>query len=211
MGKEAMKKTRLWPFWFMEGIIVSAWIGYLIKFYSFYKEAYFYTDKRLSVFLRMLSFLNNNWNEIFIYFILSFLLITITLFLTYLLYILVIKNEKRHNNFILLPIFVNILSCLSLLMNICGFIFGIIIILAASLVYIIFILANLGSSKETIQYEEGELVDTKGPFETEEEAHKEMTLFLNTWQQDKVILEEEIYIETDNKYYVDFYVEEIKK
>jgi hypothetical protein len=211
MSKEAIKKTRLWHFYFMEGIIVSAWIGYIFKFYSFYKEAYFYTDKRLSIFLRMLSFLNNNWSEIVIYFILSFLLMSITLFLTYLLYIIANKNEKRHNKIILISMFVNFLSCLSLLINICGFIFGTIFILAASLVYIIFILANVGSSKGAFHYEEGELVDTKGPFETEEEAHKEMTLFFNQWQQNKIILDEEIYIESDNKYYVDFYVEEIKK
>lgn len=209
MGKEAIKKTRLWHFYFIEGIIVSAWIGYLFKFYSFYKEAYFYTDKRLTVFLRMLSFLNDNWNEIFIYFILSFLLMTITLFLTYLLYTIANKNKKRHNKFILISIFVNFFSCLSLLINICGFIFAVILTLASSLVYIIFIFSKLSSTKEKFDYEEGEIIEVKGPFETKEEAQMEINTFFSKWKEAKYTLDDEIYLDEDDKYYVDIYVETI--
>lgn len=210
MGRIATKKTTLGYAYIVEGIIAIAWIIYLFKFYSFYQEAYFYVDKRLSLFIQLLSFVNNNWNEAFIYFILSFLLITATLFFSCLLYV-TNKKEVRQNKLALFIFCFNLLCSLLLLVNVCIFIFLIIFILAGSLVYIIFTLANLSVDKEQLDYVEGEIIDVKGPFASEEEALTEMKSFFKKWQEEKIILGEEVYLDKDNKYYVDIYIETINK
>lgn len=203
-----INKRSLGKFYLIEGILGISWIVYLIKFYSFYKEAYYYTDKRLSLFLQLLSFLHDNWAESFIYFIVSFLLMTVTLFFTYFLY-LVDKKEQRHKRVGLYLIGVNLFCFLLLLFNIYGVVFFILFTLAASLVYIVFVLATVGSHK---RYEEGEIIETKGPFETEMQARKEVAAFITKRQgKEKLVLGEEIYLDEDNKYYADIYVETIKK
>ncbi len=200
-----------WRFYSIQAILSISWIVYLIKFYTFYREAYFFMDKRLSLFLQLLSFLHDNWTESFIYFILSFILMSITLFFTYLFY-LVDKKEQHHKVMVQLFLVINLISCLSLIFNISGMVFFILFILAASLVYIISILAAVGYRKEELDYDEGEVIEIKGPFETEEQAVKEAIGFITQWQEkEKLILGEEIYIEEDGKYYASIYIETIKK
>ena len=208
MGKVATKKAKLGYVYLIEGIIAGVWGIYLFKFYSFYQEAYFYVDKRLSLFIQTLSFLNNNWNEVFIYFVLSFLLITVTLFFSCLFHF-TNKKERQKNKILLLLLYLNLFCCLSLIMNICGFIFAIILVLASSLVYIIFIFSKLSSTKETFDFEEGEIIEVKGPFETKEEAQIEVHQFFSQWKEEGIILDEEIYLDEDNQYYVDIYIETI--
>ncbi|MBO0439047.1 hypothetical protein [Candidatus Enterococcus ikei] len=208
MSEIANKKVKLGYVYLIEGIIAGMWGIYLFKFYSFYQTSYFYIDKRLSLFIQMLSFLNNNWNEVFIYFILSFLLITYTLFFNCLLYF-VNKKEQQKHKILLLFLYLNLLCCLSLLINLCGFIFATILILAASLVYIIFILSKLSSTKEKFDYEEGEIIEIKGPFETKAEAQIEINTFFSKWKEARYTLDDEIYLDEDNKYYVEIYVETI--
>lgn len=208
MGKIANKKATLGYVYLIEGLIAVAWGVYLFKFYSFYQEAYFYVDKRLSLFIQMVSFVNNNWNEVFIYFVLSFLLITCTLFFNCLLYFTNKKEQKKHK-IILVFLYLNLIGCLFLLINICGFVFAIILTLASSLVYIIFVFSKLSSTKEKFDYEEGEIIEVKGPFETKEEAQMEINTFFSKWKEAKYTLDDEIYLDKDDKYYVDIYVETI--
>ena len=209
MGEKSIKKN-LSYFYFWESMIVGAWGIYLFKFISFYREAYFYVDKRLSLFFQMLSFLNNNWNESFIYFILAFLLITFTLFFSYFLYI-TYKKGLIQNKLILFFVYLNLLFCLSLLVNVCFLIFFVLLILSGSLVYIIFTFVNLNTDKEHFDYLEGNIIDIKGPFITEVEAETAMKVFLSSWKEEKIILGEEIYKDQDDKYYVDIYIEAINK
>ncbi|WP_348921004.1 hypothetical protein [Enterococcus rotai] len=210
MGEIANKESKLGYVYLIEGIIAGAWIIYLLKFYSFYQESYFYIDKRLSLFIQMLSFLNNNWNEVFIYFILSFLLITCTLFFNCLLYFINKKEQQKHK-VLSVFLYLNLLCSLFLLINICGFIFATILILASSLVYIIFIFSKLSSARDKFDFEEGDVIEVKGPFETKEEAQSAIELFFSKWQEEKIMLDEETYVATDGKYYVDIYVETINK
>lgn len=210
MGKIANKKAKLGYVYLIEGIIAGVWGIYLFKFYSFYHEAYFYVDKRLSLFIQMLSFVNNNWEETFTYFILAFLLMTVTLFLSYFLY-LTKKRALIQNKPIFLIFCFNLLCCLALLVNACCFIFLVLLILAGSLIYIIFTLVNLSVDKEQLDYVEGEIIDVKGPFTSEKEAQTAVKAFLGKWQEEKIILGEEVYLDKDSKYYVDFYIEVINK
>ncbi|MGX7272511.1 hypothetical protein [Enterococcus haemoperoxidus] len=190
---------------------MAGWIIYLINFYLFYKEAYFYIDKRLSFFLQLLSLLNDNWTESIIYLVFGFLLMVWTMFSTYLFY-LVNKKEQQHIVSVLLFLSLNILFFLSLLFNIVGLIYFVLMILALSLVYIIFVLAMNDFRKIDFYYEEGETIDTLGPFETEDKAKKEATSFIAQWQgKESVRLSGEIYLDTNNKYYTDIYIETIKK
>lgn len=208
MSKTVTMKKTFWKFYFLEGILTGVWIIYLLNFYSFYKESYFYIDKRLPIFLRLLSFLNENWQELFIYFVLSFLFMSLTLFFSYYLYL---TNKEKLPGYKIL-FFLNICYCVALFANICGILFFIIFVLAASLIYIIFILADWGSYTNKLRYEEDEIVERKGPFETEEEAQKESAMFKNQWlKKADVLLAEVIYLETDGKYYVEMYAKPIEK
>ncbi|EOL50530.1 hypothetical protein [Enterococcus caccae] len=208
MDKTAVTKRIPWKFYFLEGLLACIWVIYLVDFYSFYKEAYFYIDKRLSMFLRLLSFLNENWQELFLYFVLSFLFMSLTLFFTYFIYLTQKKKQSNYQFFL----FLNVGYCLALFINLCGIIFFILFILAASLVYIIFILANWGAYKNRLHDEEEELFEVKGPFDTEEEAQKESQLFKREWtEKEGVDLAEEIYLEADGKYYMDMYIEATDK
>jgi hypothetical protein len=208
--KTIEKKPVTKGLYIMQGVLLIGWIAYLISFYLFYKEAYFYVDKRLPILLKVLSFLNSNWNEMFIYFVLSFFLFTGTLLLSYLLYF-TYKSAQGRKMINLFLLGLNILLCLSLLININGFPFAVILILAASLVYIMLILSKSKFGKEVSQYEEGDVIEIKGPFNTQEEAQEEVVRFFKSWSKAKVVLDKDIYLDSDNKYYADIFVEAIKE
>ncbi|WP_348921580.1 hypothetical protein [Enterococcus rotai] len=205
MSKTVKIKKATWKFYFLEGILTSVWLVYLLDFYSFYNESYFYTDKRLPIFFRLISFLNDNWQELFSYFVLSFLFMSLTLFLTYYLYLSNKEQMKGYKIFC----FLNVGYCLALLGNICGMLFFILFILAASLIYIIFVLADGKSYQNELQ--DDELIERKGPFETEEAAQKESSLFKSQWVKiEGSHLVDVIYLEADGKYYVEMYIEPIE-
>ncbi|MEI5990734.1 hypothetical protein [Enterococcus crotali] len=208
--KTIEKRSLVKGLYIMQGVLLIGWLAYLISFYLFYKEAYFYVDKRLSLFLRMLSFLNSNFDGAFVYFVLSFFLFTFTMLLAYFLFF-ISKKTKRHEKLSLLFICLDLFLCLSLLINVNGFIFAVILILAASLVYIMLVLTKVSLGKEVSQYEEGDVIEIKGPFGTEKEAQEEVISFLKSWSKAKVVLDKDIYLDSDNKYYADIFVEAIKE
>lgn len=204
------KRSLVKGLYIMQGVLLIGWLAYLISFYLFYNEAYFYVDKRLPLFLQMLSFLNSNLNEMFVYFSLSFVLFTITLLLTYLLFF-TSKKTKEHNKSNFWLVCLDLLLCLSVLINVNGFVFAVILILAASLVYIMLILTKSSFGKEVSQYEEGDVIEIKGPFGTEKEAQHEAENFIKAWSKSRIILDNDIYLDSTNKYYADIFVEAVKE
>lgn len=212
LSKEAvMKKITIKRFYYVEWILTAGWIVYLMNFYSFYKEAYFYVDKRLSLLLQLLSFFTDNWNEAFFYFVLSFLLMVVTLFVTSFIYLLDRGIEGKKKSFFFI-VGLNSICFFPLFLNVLGVIFFILLILAATLVYVIFILGNVNWSEERRGYEVGDIIEMKGPFETKEEAQKAIKSFFSKWpEKAKFSLGEDIYLGTDNKYYADIYIEVLKK
>ena len=127
---------------------------------------------------------------------------TLTFFFAYFMYLANSEKRKSDNIFFILTI----CYCLALFMNICGFVFFILFVLAASLVYIIFTLANGGAYKEELDHDEEVVLETKGPFETEATAQKASLQFKTQWPEKAgFYLVEEIYLESDGKYYVDLY------
>lgn len=196
--------------YFSEGLLAIGWFIYWMAFYSFYTEAYFYVDKRLSLFLQLLSLFKSNWDQLLFYLILGFLLFALTLFVVNIFYVLN-KDKPENKQSLIFFLTLTILSLVPLFFNICWIVFLILLILAASLVYVIFILGT-ASQEGTKNYEEGETIEIKGPFETEEAAQKAVTLFLKEWQaKETIILGKEIYVDTDQKYYVDIFIESLKK
>ena len=206
-----MKKIPMKRFYYMEAILTAGWIVYLMKFYSFYKEAYFYVDKRLSILLQLLSFFTDNWNEAFIYFVLGFFLMVVTLFVTSFIYLLDRGIVEKKQLFFFL-VALNSICFFSLFPNVLGVIFFILLILAATLVYVIFILGTVNWNEERRKYEVGDIIDMLGPFETKEEAQRATKLFFSKFPENtKFGLGEDIYVGTDNKYYTDIYIEVLKK
>ena len=215
MKKESfINNVRMRWLYFIELILLVSWLTYLSSFYSFYKEAYFYVDKRLSLLLQLLSLFNNEWNHLFLYFVLGFILMVVILFFTGLTYMLE-KRTRLYKHYSVWLFLVTLFCFLPLFFTICGGIFFTLVILAASLVYAIFILGAkeiIGGYEAVRHFQEGDTIEVKGPFETEEEALKNIDPFLSQYLQDEtLILEKEIYLGTDHKYYVDIYIETIKK
>lgn len=193
----------------IEGILIIGWIAYLTKFYLFYKEAYFYVDKRMSLFLRLLSFLDNNWTESMYYFLVGFLLLSGTCFFNGILYLF---KKKNFNQTIVYGLgLINSLFCLALLFNVVGAVFLILTILSASLAYIIFTLGK-NSSKEISAYEQDDVIEVIGPFATEEAAQKEAHIIIESWvKEETLLLNAEIYTDTDSQYYAEIYIEAINQ
>ncbi|MBP2100406.1 hypothetical protein [Enterococcus rivorum] len=212
MSKEAiMKKITIKRFYYMEVILTAGWIVYLMKFYFFYKEAYFYVDKRLSLLLQVLSFFTDNWDKAFLYFVLGFLLMVVTLFVTSIIY-LIDRGIVEKKQLFFFIVGLNSICFFSLFLNVLGVIFFILLILAATLVYVIFILGNVNWNEERRKYEVGDIIDMKGPFETKEEAQRATKLSFSKYPENaKFGLGEDIYVGTDNKYYADIYIEVLKK
>ncbi|MGX7151278.1 hypothetical protein [Enterococcus ureasiticus] len=195
----------------IEGIFSIMWVTYLVMFYSFYKKAYFYVDKRLSLFYQLLLIVNDNGLESIVYFALSALLMTMTFVFMYFLFL---TNKRRPYPKAMLVGFIglNLLCFLLLFINVYGVAFFIIAALSGSIVYALAMIGKKEDFEEELEYEEGDVIETKGPFETKASAHQAAQLFLETWQEkETVILEEDLYQEEDNHYYVDIYVEAIKK
>ena len=193
----------------IEGIFSIMWITYLVMFYSYYKEAYFYVDKRLSFFYKLLLIVNDNGFESIVYFGLSALLMTVTFVFIYFLFLM---NKRRpYPKPILVGLVgLNLLYFFLLFINVYGVAFFIIAILSGSIVYALVMLGKKEEYEEELEYEEGDVIETKGPFKTEVTAKQAAQSFLETWQEkETVILGEELYRE-DNQYYVDIYVEAIK-
>lgn len=195
---------------FTEGIFSILWIGYLVMFYSYYKEAYFYIDKRLSFLYKLLFFINDNLRTSLVYFLLYGLLITLTFVFLYFLF-LTYKRKPYSKSGLVTLVCLNALYIFLSFINIYGVIFFIITILSGSIVYALVMVGKKEDVEEDMDYEEGEIVEVQGPFETETSAQQAARLFMETWQKkETVVLEKELYKEDDN-YYVEIYVETIKK
>lgn len=191
-----------------EGILIIGWLIYLTAFYFFYTEAYFYVDKRMTLFLRLLSFLDNNWTGAMMYFVIGFLLLLGTFY--FFGVTLLLKTKKTLNQKKLYTLYaINSLFGLVLLFNVAGSVFLVLSILSGSVVYITFILAK-ETTKDTYSYEVDDVLETIGPFKTEEIALQHAQEFLDQWAtEQKILLNKDIYIEIDNQYYVEIYVEAV--
>lgn len=193
-------------FYLTQGILIIGWLIYLINFYTFYSDAYFYIDKRLSLFLRILSILNENWNQFSTYFIIAFLLMVSMFFLTVSLYFLN-RKEEHSKTMIHAATFINIGLIVALFINICWPIFLILTILSASLIYIMLVFA-----KATDNGEEDESLEVVGPFITQAEAVLASKALLDKWKNiEKRNVTTEVYLNDDSKYYAEIYIELIEK
>lgn len=184
-------------------ILTLGWLAYCITFFIFYKNAYFYVDKRLSLFLRLLSFLNNNWIETILFFLGALLLFTSSFFLIGGMYFLykegILTKKVIYTGLVLVGVL-----CVILCLTIMWSIFIVLLILSVSIVYISFILAGKGLKED----EGEEILAILGPFEREGEAKKAGQLFLKEQAgHDLSSLQTEIYQEKDNDYYVEIYID----
>lgn len=195
-------------FYVLGGVLLSSWAIYLFNFYTFYLEINFYIDKRLSLFHQLLSLLKYEWNQSVLYFSLAFILITVTLFIGGVLWL----NRKK-DGVVISRIYsvIALLLFLGLTINTYGPIFLVLIILSGSLVYVSLIIARGQRHDEANFYEEGEVLETKGPFQTESEANIALMQLVAQWEKSDLLLGEDIYKENENTYYAEIYIEKINQ
>ncbi|WP_348921155.1 hypothetical protein [Enterococcus rotai] len=193
-------------------VFLAIWALYLLSFYSYYNEAYFYIDKRLSIFYQLLVLVNDNLGDTVKYLAIAALLMTVTFVFIY--FIFLTNKRKAYPKVVLYGLYcLNALYFLLLLLNVYGGVYFILSVLSGSIVYA---LVTIGNKSDHIQpqddYEEGDILETKGPFESAETAQKEARLLVEKWQENShLVLGEELYQEKDSSYYVDIYIEAIKK
>lgn len=201
--KVKMTQKRVKLFLLIEGLVIASWLLYLSNFYLFYKEAYFYVDKRMTLFLQLLSFLNNNWLESIGYFSLSFILFVALFFLVAIFYFL--KKKGAIQSIVAYFVYgIAISISVSLLFTILWSGFLIIILLSMSVVYITFVLSlNLARKEEF--YEE-DVIEILGPCNTKKEIEEKVESYLKqVSDKETVSLEVEIYSDDMQQYYADIY------
>ncbi|WP_086314569.1 hypothetical protein A5821_002151 [Enterococcus sp. 7F3_DIV0205] len=214
MTKEQLEKQQnkgLRSATIVAALLFIMWVIYLIFFYAYYKEAYFYIDKRLTLFYQLLILVHDNLVETIKYLSLGVLLMTITFVHIYFIFLSNKRNPyPRVSLYILSGL--NAIYFLLLLINVYGFIFFILSILSGSIIYALVIIGNEANQKvSTKDYEEGDILETTGPFETKEIAQREAGIRIEKLQENPhLVLGEELYQE-ENNYYIDIYIEAIKK
>ncbi len=210
--KENFRKYKL--YYISEGIFLISWLIYFLFFFQLYQEASFYVESGAKYIIQLLFLMEYYFSSLFMYFIIGFLLLVANLY-SILLYSIKMKQEKKTMQ-LKLPkqVFIGlyILCAGGLLLTKLWVIFLLLIILAATIVYITYAMTK--SQKDNDIYEENEVVKQMGPFSTAEEAQNRAREFVTYWQEEfkenGYTLASDIYNEKENEYTVDIYVKSIE-
>lgn len=212
--KENFRKYKL--YYLSEAIFLVGWLIYFVLFFQLYQEASFYVDQGAKYIIQLLFLMEYYFSNLFMYFIIGFLLLVANLY-SILFYSIKMKQEKK----IIqpkLPIQVSIglyILCVGgLLLTKLWVIFLLLIILAVTIVYITYAMTKSQKDGDTI-YEENEVVKQLGSFSTAEEAQSRAQEFVVYWQEEfqenGYTLASDIYNEKNNEYTVDIYVKSIEQ
>ncbi|WP_086314463.1 hypothetical protein A5821_002034 [Enterococcus sp. 7F3_DIV0205] len=212
--KENFRKYKL--YYISEGVFLISWLIYFVLFFQLYQEASFYVDQGAKYIIQLLFLVEYYFNSLFIYFIMSFLLLVANLY-SILLYSIKMKQEKKKIQFkFSMQVFMGlyILCAGALLLTKLWVLFLLLIILAVTVVYITYAMTKSQKDNDTV-YEENEVVKQLGSFSTAEEAQSRAQEFATYWQEEfqenGYTLVSDIYNEKENEYTVDIYVKSIEK
>lgn len=193
-------------------LLLTSWILYSFSFDKSYEEAKYFATEGAQPIIQILEILNYRGDILKPYFILFFTLISLSFLL--MIYLFLFLQKKKINSypliilsFILLSfIGFNVVNKLSL--------FLLLLVSVSLLVMISITLTVRYLSINLDNYEDGDILQTMGPFKTREEAkiysEKEIIHIHKHIKMNHLYVNYYIYSENQENYYSDIYVETIE-
>lgn len=185
--------------YYLSLVIKIIWGIYSICFYKFYTEEYFYIDKTETIFIQILTLLKSSWLLSMEFFIAYFILFSCSALLVFL--------YKK------LFFWLDLVLAAILLFNIYCLVFIVLSVLSLSIIYASYLTSRvLLSNDKNNFYENEEVIETIGPYKSEEELAYQITRQIEYYQQRNHLgTEAEIYKDSSNDFYADIYVVKNKK
>lgn len=213
--KNYYQKYRI--YYLCEAVLVIGWITNFILFSRFYEEAVFYVDKKAKFIIQLLFMVNYYLDDLLKFLFVSFLLMTLNLFLILMFYIKnkrsVTKQKEITYALILFLVIIGI-NGITLLKTIVWPLFLLIFITSLTIVYIIYVITNYLYEEKDESYEENEQIKAAGPFQTKEMAETYSEEFLAHWanefEKKGYCLVNNINNDSKNEWYVEITVRSIK-
>lgn len=193
-------------------VLVIVWLLYSFLFYQTYDEAKIFATEGAQSIIQILEILNYRGEQLKPYFIVFFTLTSLSfLFITY-LFLFIKKNNLKTYSLIFTSLFVVIILGINIANKLFLFLF---VLIAMSLLVILSITLTVKHLyMGTDVYEKGDVIRTKGPFESEKEAQKYVAKELKDLEKqiksERLYLESSIYSEDSSGYYVELYLEDIR-
>lgn len=204
-------------YYLCEVILVIGWVTNFILFSRFYEEAVFYVDKKAKFIIQLLFMVNYYLDDLLKFLFVSFLLMTLNLFLILMFYIKnqrsVMKQKAITYSIILFLAIIGI-NGIALLKTIVWPLFLLIFITSLTIVYIIYVITKYLHEEKDESYEENERIKVAGPFQTKEMAETYSEEFLAHWAKEfekkGYCLINNINNDSKNEWHVEITVKSIK-
>nr|MBO1354333.1 hypothetical protein [Enterococcus sp. DIV0212c] len=203
-------------YYFYELMLLIGWVVNFILFSKFYEEAFFYVDKKANFIVQLLFMVNFYLEDILKYLFITFLLMTLNLFLILMFYI---KNKKELTDSkkmtYSLIVFLVILGIngVAMLKTIVWPLFLLLFIASLTIVFIIYVITKYLYEEKDEFYEENEVVKKQGSFQTKEEAEQYAKDFITHWleyfEKKGYTLMDSITEGEENEWYVEVIVQAI--
>lgn len=206
------KKTTYFMIIAISFLLVS-WSIYSYFFSQRYDEVKTFATEGAQPIIKILEILNYRTEELTPYFIIFFSLISLSFLL--LIYVYLFTSKYQLSPFY--SLFLSALIFIFIVKNIWNtlFLFFLILLSVSLLIMVSISLTVKYLYADNDVYEEGDVLQTDGPFNMELEAieyqNTVITLLNKKNKNQELYINSAIYLEDDNQYYVDFYFEKKSK
>ncbi|WP_375179647.1 hypothetical protein [Enterococcus rotai] len=171
--------------YYLAGVaLIIGWIIYIVSFWKFYQDMYFWVDKGVRYVVQLLFISSFYLTEIMVYTTFYFLLLLASLFLLLFFFLKNIKEDSVGKGMLgtffgfgAIPLFCSI----TLLVTLCWPYFLAILIASFVVVYITYVITKYLYEDNQEHYTNGECIKEEGPFSQLEEAEKYSTDFITYW------------------------------
>ncbi|MGM0218053.1 hypothetical protein [Enterococcus sp. AZ126] len=166
------------------GALVISWLIYLIFFWNFYHEMYFWVGKDVRYVVQLIFISSFYLTEIMVFTTLYFLLLLASLFLLLFFFFKNIKEFSFGKGALVTIIgfgTIPLLSSISLLATLCWPYFLVMLIASFVIVYITYAITKYLYEDNQEQYTDNECIKEAGPFSQQEEAERYSNEFIAYW------------------------------
>lgn len=190
-------------------LLVASWLLYSFSFNQVYEEAKYFATEGAQPIVQILEILNYRGEELKPYFILFFTLTSLSFLL--IIYLRLFTNKKKLKPYPL--VLLSLILLIFIIINSMNkFTFFLLLLIGVSLLLMVSITLTVKHLYNNIDsYEDGDIIQVKGPFKTENEANiyaqSELTRLKKQIKIENLCLKSLVYLENPSSYYVDIYFE----
>lgn len=191
----------------IELILLSGWLIYFVSFVFNYQEAIFYVDKNAPYIVQLVFLMTYFLDGILIAIFVSFLLVTLHIFL--IVFLLLKRSRRTKSDAVILTFTIGsfLFFSICLVLNLLWPVFVLVLIFSMTSVYITYVLSKQFYGKELFTTEPEGIVESAGPFVSEEEVHTYFISFCRYWEpyynEQGFELFQVVRKESSEKYYLD--------